>query len=96
MAEEKNIFEAVTDYTVGERMIEILSENKQYQELQSRIGEQMALFDGLGLDKGQWMVADRLLSLHAQSGALYGRITYQQGYKDCAALLQAMGLIRVP
>lgn len=95
MTEEEKVFEAITDYTVNERMIKILPENKQYQEVQERIASQIKLFEGLNLEKEQWMIVDRLLSLHAESGALYGRITYRQGYRDCVALLQAMNLIRV-
>lgn len=93
--EEKNIFEVITDYTVSERMIKILQNNEQYQKVQSQIGNQMSLLDELNLDKGKWLVVDRLLSLQAESGALYGRITYQQGYKDCVALLQSINLIKV-
>lgn len=92
---EENIFDAITDYTFNERMAKILQNNEQYQEVQSQIGDQMLLFDELNLDKEQWLVVDRLLSLHAQSGALCGRITYQQGYRDCVALLQAINLIKL-
>lgn len=93
--EEKNIFEVITDYTVSERMIKILQNNEQYQKVQSQIGNQMSLLDELNLDKKKWLVVDRLLSLYTESGALYGRITYQQGYRDCVALLQSINLIKV-
>ena len=79
---DDNIFEAITDYTVNERMTDILQENKEYQEVQGQIADQIKLFEGLHLEKEQWMVIDRLLSLHAKSGVLYGRITYQQGYRE--------------
>lgn len=95
MTEEDNVFEAITDYTVNERMIGILLEDKEYQEVQDQIASQTKLFEALHLEKEQWMVIDCLLALHAKSGALYGRITYQQGYKDCAALLQAMELLKI-
>lgn len=91
---KEHIFEAITDFAVNERMTKTLLENQPYQEVQSQIGSQIELFDKLNLDKEQWLVVDRLVSLHTESGALYGRITYQQGYKDCVALLQAMNLIK--
>lgn len=91
---EEHIFEAITDFAVNERMTKTLLENQLYQEVQSQIGSQIELFDKLNLEKEQWLVVDRLVSLHTESGALYGRIAYQQGYKDCAALLQAMNLIK--
>ena len=93
MAEE-NIFEATTDYAINERMSKMLLGNRQYQKLQKRIDKQFALFDRLNLDREQWLVIDRLLSLYAENGALYGRITYQQGYRDCVAMLRAMDLIK--
>lgn len=94
--EEDNIFETITDYTLNERMIEILLADKQYQEVQDQIAGQMKLFEELHLEKEQWLIIDCLLSLYAKSGAVYGRAAYQQGYKDCAALLQAMNLIKIP
>ena len=93
--EKENVKHERGNYTFNERMAKILQNNEQYQEVQSQIGDQMLLFDELNLDKEQWLIVDRLLSLHAQSGALYGRITYQQGYKDCVALLQAINLIKL-
>lgn len=90
----ENIFEMIADYTMNERMIKILLADQQYQEVQSQIGSQMKLLEGLHLEKEKWMIVDRLVSLYADSGAMYGRITYQQGYKDCAALLQAMSLLK--
>ncbi len=93
MAEE-NIFEATTDYAINERMSKMLLGNRQYQKLQKRIDKQFKLFDRLNLNRKQWLVIDRLLSLYAENGALYGRITYQQGYRDCVAMLQAMDLIK--
>ena len=92
---EDNIFEAITDDTVNERMIDILQGNKDYQEVQDQIARQSKLFEGLNLDKEQWLIVDRLLSLYAKSSALYGRITYQQGYRDCVAFLQAINLIEI-
>lgn len=94
MTGEKNIFEVVTDYSVNERINEILLEDEQYQDIQRQIDNQIGLFDGLNLDKEQKLIVDRLVSLHTESGALYGRMTYQQGCRDCVALLQAMNLIK--
>lgn len=91
---EEPIFEAITDYAVNEHMTKTLLENQPYQDVQRQIGNQIELFDKLNLDKEQWLIVDRLVSLHTESGALYGRIAYQQGYRDCAAILQAMNLIK--
>lgn len=94
MAEERNIFEVITDYSVNERMNKVLLGDKQYQEVQHRIDDQIELFNQLNLNKEQRMVVDGLVSLHTESGALYGRLTYQQGCRDCVSLLKAVGVIK--
>lgn len=94
MTEKQNLFEVITDYAVNERLSEVLLGNKQYQDIQRQIDDQIEMFDGLNLDKGQRLIIDRLVSLHTESGALYGRMTYQMGCRDCVALLQAMNLIK--
>ena len=94
MTGERNIFEVITDYSVNEWMSKALMENKQYQEVQSRIDDQIELFNQLNLNKEQRTVVDRLVSLHTESGALYGRLTYQQGCRDCVTLLKAVGVIK--
>lgn len=35
----------------------------------------LLLFEELNLDKEQRLIVDRLVSLHTESGALYGRVT---------------------
>lgn len=94
MAEERNVFEVITDYAVNERINQILLEDKRYQGIQRQIDNQIKLFEELNLDKEQRLIVDRLVSLHTESGALYGRVTYQQGCRDCVTLLQAMNLIK--
>lgn len=42
----------------------------------------LLLFEELNLDKEQRLIVDRLVSLHTESGALYGRVTYQQRCRD--------------
>ena len=64
MAEERSVFEVITDYAVNERIKILL------------------LFEELNLDKEQRLIVDRLVSLHTESGALYGRVTYQQRCRD--------------
>lgn len=94
MAEERNVFEVITDYAVNERINQILLEDKRYQGIQRQIDNQIKLFEELNLDKEQQLIVDRLVSLHTESGALYGRVTYQQGCRDCVTLLQVMNLIK--
>lgn len=51
-------------------------------------------FDALCLPKEQRLVVDRLLTSYNESGAHYGKMTYQQGFRDCVSLLLEIGMIR--
>ncbi len=91
---ESNIFDVITDYSVNEGMDGILRKNEEYIKMQQKMDKQIERFDSLNLTKEQRLVVDRLVSSHIESGALYGKMTYRKGFRDCASLLQAMGLIK--
>lgn len=91
---EKNIFEILTEYTVDERLDNILLQDDEYQKVQEKINNLRKQLDKLKLPKEQWLIVDRLISAHTESGCCYGRVAYQQGFRDCALLLREMGLIK--
>lgn len=37
---------------------------------------------------------DRLICAHTESGAVYGKMAYKQGIRDCAELLFEMKLLK--
>lgn len=94
MSKDKDIFEIITEYSVNEGMDNILLQNEEYRELQNRIEKQIVQFNELDLNSEQRLVVDRLISIHIESGAMYGRMTYKQGFKDCVDLLQKINLIK--
>ena len=94
MTGEKDIFEIITEYSVNERMDNILLQNEEYREIQNKIEKQIEQFNELNLNSEQRLVVDRLISIHIESGALYGRMTYKQGFRDCISLLQKVDLIK--
>lgn len=92
MTGEKDIFEIITEYSVNERMDNILLHNEEYREIQNKIEKQIEKFNELNLNSEQRLVVDRLISIHIESGALYGRMTYKQGFRDCVSLLKKINL----
>lgn len=92
---QKNIFDIIADYSINEGMDSILLRNKEYIKVQNKINTQAKQFDELNLTKEQRLVIDRLLSAHTESGTVYGKIAYKQGFQDCAALLLEMKLLKV-
>ena len=91
---EKNIFDAMADYSINEGMDSLLLQNEEYIKIQDKIAEQREQFDRLNLTKEQCLVVDRLLSVHTESGAIYGNMAYKQGFQDCATLLLEMKLLK--
>ena len=91
---EKNIFDVMADYSINEGMDSLLLQNEEYTKIQDKIAEQRERFDRLNLTKEQCLIIDRLLSAHTESGAVYGKMAYRQGFQDCAALLLEMKLLK--
>ncbi len=91
---DKNIFDVITEYAVNEAVNSTLLQNGEYKQIQAEINSLTDGFDKMNLPKEQRLLIDRLLSSYNESGALYGRITYQQGFRDCASLLVEMGLVK--
>lgn len=92
---KEDIFNVITDCAVNERMDDVLIQNKEYMQIQDKIEKEMQQFDKLNLTKEDSLIVDRLISFHTESGALYGRMTYKQGFKDCISLLKEINLIKI-
>lgn len=92
---DSNIFEILTEHALNERLDEIVLRDVQYRESQDEINRSLEQFRELGLSGEQQLIIDQLISAHTKSGSCYGRAAYQQGIRDCAALLCEMGLLKV-
>ena len=91
---EKNIFEILTENAINERLDDTILHDDAYQKIKKKIDHLMEQFDKLNLTKEHRLIIDRLISAHIECGSCYGRVTYQQGVRDCALLLMEMGLIK--
>ena len=90
----QNIFEVLIENAVNERLDNILIQDNEYQEVQNKIRNLTEQLDKLELPKEQRLIIGRLIASHTDSGCCYGKITYQQGFRDCALLLKEMDLIK--
>lgn len=91
---KKSPFDVIAGYSVNEGLGEALRQNEAYIAVQKKIDEQTALLDGQNLTREQRQMIDGLVDAYTENGALYGRVTYQKGFRDCGSLLWEMGLIR--
>ncbi len=91
---DKDIFDVITGYGVNEAVNNALFQNEEYKRIQSEIDGLTDELDRMDLPEKQRLLIDKLISAYNENGALYGRMTYQQGMRDCAYLLVEMGLIK--
>lgn len=91
---DKNIFDVVTGYGVNEAVNNTLLQNDEYKRIQAEIDGLTDELDRMGLPEEQRLLIDRLISAYNENGALYGRMTYQQGIRDCTSLLVEIGMIK--
>lgn len=90
----KSIFDVITEYATNEGLSHVLQQDEEYKQIMQHIDSLTDEFDALGLSEEQRLLMDRLISAYNENGAYYGRLTYQQGFRDCASLLVEIGLIR--
>lgn len=90
----KSIFDVIIEYAVNESVNIILLQDDEYKQIQAKIDSLTDELDRFILPKELRVLIDGLISSYIESGALYGRMTYQQGMRDCTSLLVEIGLIK--
>ena len=87
--EEKK--ESILDILTEERLynaLEVsLSNNKEYQAVQTELQEAINKLEKMGLSREQDRAVDRALSITNQSSAIYGATAYRQGFYDGIRLM---------
>lgn len=91
---EKSVFEVITTYGINDGVNSSLLDGDEYKRIQAKIDSLTEDFDKLDLPEEQRVIVDRLISAYIENGAYYGKMTYQQGMRDCASLLLEIGLIK--
>lgn len=90
----KSIFDIITEYAINEGVNSVVRQDDEYKQIQEKIDTLTNEFTALGLSEEQRLLTDRLLTCYNESGACYGKITYQQGFRDCVSLLLEIGMIK--
>lgn len=92
---ERNIFDVITGYSVNEGLDKSCLEDEEYRDIQKRMDELTEQLDAEHFTKEQRLLIGRLICVHTENGAHYGRVTHRQGMRDCAALICGLGLVRI-
>ena len=88
-----SILGIMADVLMNERLDELLQNNDEYIKTQNRIDEAIAQYDILNLPHEERRTVDNLISAYNAYGAYYAGMAYQQGMKDCMALLKETGAL---
>lgn len=93
MDKENNIFDVLTGNATGERLDSILSGDGEYLEAQKDMEKISVQVKEHGFSEEEMQMIDGLVCAYISQGICYTRVAYQQGFKDCACLLDEIGLI---
>lgn len=91
---DRDVFEILMENAVNDRLDDILLENEEYSRIQAKVCSMSGRLDDFDFTEEQRSFIDELVCAYMESGCCYGKVTYRQGFRDCAALLWEMGLIK--
>lgn len=89
-----NIFGVLTGLATGERLDSILSGDVAYLEAKKEIEKVSAQVKEHGFSEGEMQMVDGLVCAYISQGICCMRAAYQQGFRDCACLLEEIGLVK--
>ena len=91
---EKSILDLITEHAVNERLDALLFCDPDFLALQEKVDEETEVFDSLGLPREVRQAVERLISAYTESAAYHSAAAYRLGLKDCAAMLDGIGLVK--
>lgn len=71
----------------------ILLQSPEHQKLEQEIDRRLNQLEEAGLTREQGHVVDELLTANNEESAYCCKVFYQQGMKDCVALLKEIGVL---
>lgn len=90
---DESILKMITEYASNERLDDIMLEDEEYMAIQEEVNENEEKLDGFRLSLEQKMAVDALTASYIAKGIRHAKLAYQQGFKDCGALLREIGVI---
>ncbi len=88
-----SILETLSENLMNERLDAILSDDTDNITAQDNIRKASEAISFMEFPIGQRMAIDTLISAYNAYAAYYARMAYQQGVKDCVALLRGIGAL---
>lgn len=88
-----SILEILSENLMNERLDAILSDRVDNITAQDNIKKASEAIEFMKLPIAQSMAIDTLISAYNAYWAYYARMAYQQGMKDCVALMREIGAL---
>lgn len=93
MDKEDNIFDVLTNHATGERLDSILAGDREYLETRKDMEKISVQVKEHRFSEKEMQMIDSLVCACISQGICCMKAAYQQGFKDCACLLDETGLI---
>lgn len=93
MDNDGNVFDEWTSHATGERLDNVLSGDGEYLEARKETDRVSMQVKGHGFSAEEMEMIDGLTCAYISQGICRVKAAYRQGLKDCACLLNEMGLI---
>ena len=90
---KKSVFDIITDSLVNERLDSILLQDQEYQKTMDEVDNLAKELKSYDLNQEETKVVNRLICAYLTQNDCHNKFAYQQGFTDCANLLQEIGLI---
>lgn len=90
---EKSVFDLLVDALAYERLDGIALQNQDYEftaEEIDRLVEELKIMD---LNIEETRAVNRLICAYLTQNEVYSRFAYEQGFRDCAELLNDIGVV---
>lgn len=90
----QSMLEMITESLIHERLDHVLMSNLEYQATMDEVDDMTAKVKAFHLSEEEKNAIKGLVSAYLTQNACYSKFSYQQGFKDCAALIMEVMLIK--
>ena len=91
---DNNVFDLITDRLTNERLDGIILQNTKKKKTINEVDGLTEELKARNLSKEESKAVNRLISAYLTQNACYNKLTYKQGFMDCAALLMEIGMVK--
>ncbi len=84
----ESVLSSLAEYRMGTTLEAELRKDTEYQKSCEEVREVMRKLDYIGLDKKQWEMVDKVLSVGNERNYDYGKAAYCCGFKDALSILK--------